>query len=124
MAGYNLAFGHVHTYFGPVDVYDVCTKSGARLVMGEAVLCVGIVSLSFSLQIIYRQQMKNQFRYSSDQLRIWNEIATLFLFAIVFLAVLKSTMDMLKGLVGLILLAATLMIAIRIYRRVRNRRAD
>src|ERR1700759_4653400 len=33
---------------------------------------VGLYAYHFSLQSIYRQQMKGVFRYSSQQLRIWN----------------------------------------------------
>ena len=44
---------------------------------------VGLYLYHFSLQAIYRQQMRGVFRYSSQQLRIWNEVATIFLVAIV-----------------------------------------
>lgn len=77
----------------------------------------------FSLNRIYRQQRRGVFRQSSNQLRIWNEVATLFLFAIVFLAVLKSSLDMLKGVVALIVLGILLMIAIKIYKRIRAPKA-
>src|SRR5687767_10843963 len=39
-----------------------------------------------SLHIIFKQEMKGVFKYSSQQLRIWNEVATIFLIAIVMLA--------------------------------------
>src|SRR6201996_7937390 len=35
---------------------------------------VGLYAYHFSLQAIYRQQMKGIFRFSSQQLRIWNEV--------------------------------------------------
>src|SRR5450755_4338244 len=44
---------------------------------------LGLYGYHFSLQYIYKQQMKGIFRYSSQQLRIWNEVATIFLVAIV-----------------------------------------
>ena len=53
--------------------------------------------------------------------RIWNEVATLFLVGIVFLVVLKDTLAMLWGLLGLVGLAVVLMFAITVYRRVRER---
>ena len=40
-------------------------------------------------QKIFNQQKKNKLQYRSFQLRIWNEVATIILFAIVFLAILK-----------------------------------
>jgi putative membrane protein len=76
----------------------------------------------FSLHRIYREQQRGVFRHTSLQLRRWNEVATLLLFAIVFLAVLKSTLNMVKGLIALLVLAVVLMIAIRIYKKVRERR--
>lgn len=69
---------------------------------------------------IFKQQQKGIIHYTSTQLRIWNEVATLFLISIVFLVVLKSSLSMLWGILGLILFSAILMLAIRIYKRVRE----
>ena len=74
-----------------------------------------------TLHRIFLQQMKGIFRYSSQQLRIWNEVATVFLIAIVMLAVVKESMSLVWGLVGLVLFIALLLSAIRIYKLVRNR---
>ena len=65
--------------------------------------------------------MRGFFRYSSQQLRVWNELATLFLFAIVFLAVVKNSLSAVWSIGGLVLLAMVLMMAIRVYRRIRTR---
>jgi putative membrane protein len=73
----------------------------------------------FSLHILYREQQKGIFRYSSQKLRIWNEMATLLLFAIVFLASVKQAMSWIFGLAGIVSLAVVLMLAIRIYKRAR-----
>lgn len=81
---------------------------------------LGLLAYHLSLHYIYTQQMSGRFRYSSQQLRIWNEVATLFLVAIVMLAVVKQSMSWVGGLVGFILLGITLMIAIRIYKRLRK----
>jgi putative membrane protein len=72
-----------------------------------------------SLNMIFSQQMRGEFRYSSNQLRIWNEVATIFLFAIVMLVVVKQAMSAVWGLVALLLLIVVLMLAIRIYRKFR-----
>ncbi|MBS1598229.1 MAG: CopD family protein [Bacteroidetes bacterium] len=73
----------------------------------------------FSLHNIYRQQAKGIFKYSSQQLRMWNEVATIFLFAIVFLAIVKQAMGLVWGLGGLVALIIILFAAIRIYKQVR-----
>jgi len=69
---------------------------------------------------IFKQQQAGILKYSSTQLRIWNEVATLFLISIVFLVVLKSTLSMLWGILGLIIFTVMLLLAIRIYKRIRE----
>ena len=69
---------------------------------------------------IYRALQNDNVRYSSNFMRIWNEGATLLLFAIVFLAILKTSFDWVYGLVGLIVLGIVLMLGIRLYKRMRN----
>jgi protoporphyrinogen IX oxidase len=73
----------------------------------------------FSLHYIFRKQVKGIFSYSSQQLRIWNEIATIFLIAIVMLAVVKQSISVFWGVIGLLSVALLLMSAIRISRQVR-----
>jgi len=75
----------------------------------------------FSLHGIYKQQMRGVFRYSSQKLRIWNELATLLLFVIVFLATVKQAMSWISALIGIVSLAIVLMLAIRLYRKVRSK---
>lgn len=58
--------------------------------------------------------------WSSQQLRLWNEVSTLFLFAIIFLVILRSTLNMVYGVVGLVVLSILLMLAIRLYKRMRE----
>jgi protoporphyrinogen IX oxidase len=74
-----------------------------------------------SLHILYREQQKGIFRFSSQKLRVWNEVATLLLFIIVFLASVKQAMSWIFGLAGIISLAFVLMLAIRIYKKVRTK---
>jgi len=70
---------------------------------------------------IYTGLQSGQKRYTSQQLRVWNEIATFLLVAIVFLIVVKNQMSWLWGSIGLIIFAVLLMLAIRIYKRARKR---
>lgn len=69
---------------------------------------------------IFLQQVKGVFRYTSQQLRIWNEVATIFLVAIVMLVVVKQKMSVVWGLAGLILFIIILMSAIKIYKHIRK----
>ena len=70
---------------------------------------------------VFAQQQKNIFKISSMQLRIWNEVATIFLIAIVFLVVVKDALVWTKALAGLAVLILVLLSAIKIYKKVRYR---
>ena len=82
---------------------------------------IGLYAYHLTLHIIYRQQMKGVFKYSSQQLRIWNEVATIFLVAIVMLAVVKQNISVVWGIVGLIAFVIFLMSAIKIYKFIRSK---
>jgi len=81
---------------------------------------IGLFAYHLSLQYLFNQQVKGEFRFSSTKLRIWNEVATIFLVAIVMLAVVKESMSWVRGVIGLILLGIILMLAIRIYQKMRG----
>jgi putative membrane protein len=81
---------------------------------------LGLFLYHLSLHTIYRQQAKGIFIHSSQRLRIWNEVATIFLVAIVFLAVLKEGMSWLWGIIGLALFVLAIMSAIRLYKLLRK----
>lgn len=69
---------------------------------------------------LYAKLQKGVAIWSSNTLRIWNEVATLILVAVVFLIVRKNTVDWLYGTLGLIIFAVVLMMAIRIYKKLRK----
>lgn len=81
---------------------------------------IGLFAYHLSLHVIFRQQMNGVFKYSSQKLRVWNEVATIFLVAIVMLAVVKESMSWLRGLIGLILFIMLLMGAIKVYKGLRK----
>ena len=85
---------------------------------------LGLYIYHFSVQTIYRQQMRGFFKYTSQQLRVWNEIATVFLVAIVMLVVVKQNMSWAWGLAGLVLFVILLMSAIKIYKLIRTPRQN
>lgn len=83
-----------------------------------------VVALYFyhvSLHYIFKQQVKGIFKYSSQQLRIWNEVATIFLVAIVMLVVVKQNMSLVWGLGGLLLFVIILLSAVKIYKLLRDK---
>ncbi len=80
---------------------------------------VGLYLYHFTLHGIYKQQMNGVFKYSSQKLRIWNEVATIFLVVIVMLATVKQSLSFVWGLAGLICFVILLMSAIKIYKMIR-----
>lgn len=80
----------------------------------------GLFLYHFSLHFIYVQQSKGVFSFTSTQLRIWNEVATVFLVAIAMLAVVKNSLSWVWGLAGLVALMVGLLGAIRIYKMLRK----
>ncbi len=83
---------------------------------------VGFLYLYFiSLHLIFKQQLKGIYKYTSQQLRLWNEVATIFLIAIVMLAVVKEAVSIAWGLGGLLIFIIVLMSAIKIYKNIRSK---
>ena len=74
----------------------------------------------FKTHMIFKTLQRNEIKYTSNFMRIWNEGATLILFAIVFLVILKSTLNMAYGLLGLVGLGVVLMLGIRLYKKTRR----
>jgi putative membrane protein len=84
-------------------------------------IAVGLLTIyHFFCHAILSQQKKGVFKYSSFKLRLLNELATIFLVAIVFLVVVKSTSGLLWGMLGLFGFAGTLMLAVFIYKKRRK----
>ena len=90
----------------------------------KLIFVAGLYVYHFTLHGLYREQQRGKFRFSSQKLRIWNEVATIFLVAIVMLAVVKNGMSWLWGLIGLALFVVLLMSAVRIYKIMRKRGGD
>ncbi len=75
----------------------------------------------FICQHIMKQLKLGKFKHSSFQLRLWNEVATILLVAIVFTVVLKSAVDWIYGLIGLILFSMIIMLAVKWYKHYRKK---
>lgn len=73
---------------------------------------------------IFKRFQKDTIHYTSNYMRVWNEGATLILFAIVFLVILKGTFNWIYGVVGIVVLGILLMLGIKLYKRIRNRNPE
>jgi putative membrane protein len=74
----------------------------------------------FSIHVIFKQLTRDVVKYSSQQLRFWNEVATLFLISIVFIIVLKNALSMAWGMIGLITISILITVGIRVYKKFRK----
>jgi putative membrane protein len=81
----------------------------------------GLIVYHFICQRIMNQLSQGVFKLSSFKLRLWNEVATIFLVAIVFTVVLKSAVDWAYGLFGLIAFSMIIMFAVKWYKGYRNK---
>lgn len=71
--------------------------------------------------LIYLQLQRDEIKYTSNFMRFWNEGATVILFAVTFLVILKGTFNWIFGVVGIIVLGMLLMLGIRLYKRIRDK---
>jgi protoporphyrinogen IX oxidase len=81
---------------------------------------LGLFIYHLSLHRIFMKQQKGIFKWTSQQLRIWNEVATIFLISIVMLAVVKQLLSVAWAIGVLIVFSLLLFSAIRIYKKYRK----
>jgi putative membrane protein len=54
-------------------------------------------------------------------MRLWNEGATLILFAVVFLVILKNAVNWIYGVIGIIVFSLLLMLGFQFYKKIREK---
>lgn len=86
----------------------------------KSAFLIGLYLYHIICHLLNKQMNNGIFNYTSKQYRIWNEVATLFLFAIVFIVVMKSTLNWIWGILGLVALSTLLMIGIKLYKKFRK----
>lgn len=72
----------------------------------------------------YKQLQNGVVKKSSNFMRVWNEGATFILFAVVFLVILKSAINWIWGLIGLVVLGILIMLGFRLYKRIREKNPE
>ena len=64
---------------------------------------------------------KDEVKYSSNFMRLWNEGATIILFAVVFLVILKNAFNWIYGVIGIVLFSVLIMLGFKFYKRIREK---
>ena len=81
---------------------------------------IGITIYHFVCRYLIRKFRASEFILTGGQLRLFNEIATILLVAVVFLVNAKNTFDMLMGMGGFIIFAIVIMAAVTIVKKIRS----
>ncbi|MBB3123263.1 putative membrane protein [Mesoflavibacter sabulilitoris] len=75
----------------------------------------------YMTHVYYKQLQKDEVKKTSNFMRLWNEGATFILFAVVFLVILKSAINWVFGVIGIVVLGVLLMLGFKIYKRIREK---
>src|SRR5215210_6565812 len=91
--------------FGPLVMFNggwnkLILEPEGRWLLVKLIFVIFLYVYHVTLHRIFKQQMIGIYKYSSQQLRMWNEVSTVFLVAIVTLAVVKQTESFLWSLAG------------------------
>jgi protoporphyrinogen IX oxidase len=85
---------------------------------------LGLVALlyayHYSLHVIFKQLRNGVCKFTSQQMRIWNEASTLLLISIVFVIVVRSGLSMAWGVAGLVAITGIILLGIKLYKKTRK----
>lgn len=70
---------------------------------------------------IFKQLQNDEVRYTTNYMRLWNEGATIILFAVVFLVVLKNAVNWIYGVIGIVSFSVLIMLGFKFYKRIREK---
>ena len=91
----------------------------ANWMLVKLTFVAGLLIYHFICQRIIKQLRLGIYNWTSTQFRLWNEVATIFLVGIAFTVILKSAIDWIYGLVGLLVFIIVIMSAVKIVKRIR-----
>ena len=87
----------------------------------KLVFVVILVIYQFKCHQIFKQLQNDVVKHSSNYMRLFNEVPTIILFAVVFLVILKSAVNWIYGTVGIVIFAMLLMMGYKFYKRIREK---
>ena len=71
--------------------------------------------------LIFKELQNDQVKYTTNFMRLWNEGATIILFAVVFLVILKNAVNWIYGVIGIFLFSVLIMLGFKFYKKIRER---
>lgn len=93
----------------------------ADWMMVKLTFVVALLIYHFICQRMVKQLKNGVYKMNSFKLRLWRELATVFMVAIVFTVILKNAVNWIYGLVGIMGLALLIMVAVKMYKRYREK---
>ena len=73
---------------------------------------------------IFKELQNDEVKYSTNYMRLWNEGATIILFAVVFLVILKNAVNWIYGVVGIFAFSILIMLGFKFYKRIREKKSN
>lgn len=108
------------TFFAIWLLYLMPSYLGQSWMLMKLIFVALLIVYHLKTHQIFLQLQEDKIRYSSNFMRFWNEGATIILFAVVFLVILRDAVNWIYGLVGLFVLAFLLFLGIKIYKSLRK----
>jgi len=71
--------------------------------------------------LIFKDLQQDKVTKSPSFFRLWNEGATIILFAIVFLVILKNAFNWIFGVIGIFLFSIIIMLGFKFYKKIREK---
>jgi protoporphyrinogen IX oxidase len=84
-------------------------------------LVVLLIIYHIKCHLIFKQLQNDVVKHSSNFMRLFNEGATILLFAIVFLVILKNAVNWIYGVVGIVAFSVLIMLGYKFYKRLREK---
>jgi protoporphyrinogen IX oxidase len=86
---------------------------------------LGFVALLYAYQLkchfIFKELQADVVKWTSNQMRLWNEGSTIILFSVIFLVIVRDAVNWIFGVIGIILLSVILMMGFKLYQRIRSK---
>ncbi|MDX1462178.1 MAG: CopD family protein [Marinirhabdus sp.] len=82
---------------------------------------VALIFYHIKCHLIFKAHQSGIYKHSGNWMRLFNEGATLILFSVVFLVILKNAVNWIYGTVGIVVFALMLMLGFKMYKRIREK---
>ncbi|MFD1094437.1 CopD family protein [Salegentibacter chungangensis] len=78
----------------------------------------------YKCHLLFKELQQDVIKWTSNQMRLWNEGSTLILFAVIFLVIVRDAINWIYGVIGIFLLSGILMLGFKMYKRIRTKNPD